>query len=189
MSSQVGVSQHRGGESDRHVWPLNPGREGKGSESWPDPCAPRPRVPADEHLPAGQHRHAELRPPAALRENLPGAPRAAGLPRPPQRPPAGAAHLDFQPQRHPDGPRREGAPLHGLRPALPACVSAPSVPHAEIPLSLRQDRVPPRGLPTQGSPGAQPLCVTSGPGGTPAPASSRFRGPYAVLCRLWPFCH
>ena len=103
------------------------GRDGEAS-----PCVTsvlsRPCVPPDEHLSAGKHRHAELGPSAALYEHLPGAPRAAGLPWPPQRPQAGAAHLDFQPQRHPDGPRREGAPLHGLRLTSQARILALSVP-------------------------------------------------------------
>lgn len=73
-----------------------------------------PRVPPDEHVAAGKHRHAELGPSAALHQNLPGAARAARLARLAQRPPPGPAHLDVQPQRHPHGPRREGAPLHGL---------------------------------------------------------------------------
>lgn len=90
-------------------------------------CVP----PADEHLAAGEHRHAELGTPAALRENLPGAPGAAGLARLAQRAQTGPAHLDFQPQRHPDGARREGAPLHGLRTAAgPPGTGPPVLPSA-----------------------------------------------------------
>lgn len=81
-----------------------------------------PSVPADEHVTAGEHWHAEFGAPAALHQDVPGAPRAAGLARLPQRAPTGPAHLDFQPQRHPHGPRWEGAPLHGL--ALAAALTA-----------------------------------------------------------------
>lgn len=71
-------------------------------------------VPADEHVSPGEHRHAQLRAPAPLHQDLPGAAGAAGLAGLAQRAAAGAAHLDLQPQRHPHGARRQGAPLHGL---------------------------------------------------------------------------
>lgn len=80
----------------------------------------------DEHQSAGQHRDAELSPPAPLHQDLPGSPGAAGLPGLPESPEACPSHLDLQPQRHPHGPRRQGAPLHGLnqihRPPSPAPV-------------------------------------------------------------------
>lgn len=69
---------------------------------------------ADEHLSPGEHRHAELCAPAPLHQNLPGAPRPAGLAGLSQRPQAGTAHLDLQPKRHPHGSRRQGASLYGL---------------------------------------------------------------------------
>lgn len=81
-------------------------------------------VPADEHFTPGKHWHAELSTSAPLHQDLPGTPGAASIPWLPQRPQVGAAHLDFQPERYPHGPRREGAPLHGLTPlaaALTAC--------------------------------------------------------------------
>lgn len=70
--------------------------------------------PTDEHQPPGQHRDAELSPSTALHQDLPGSPRAAGVSGLPEPPEAGPPHLDLQPQRHPNGPRRQGAPLHGL---------------------------------------------------------------------------
>lgn len=74
---------------------------------------PPPRWP-DEHLPPGKHRDAQLGASAPLRQDLPGAAGAAGVARLAQRAAPGAPHLDLQPQRHPHGPRRQGASLHGL---------------------------------------------------------------------------
>lgn len=71
-------------------------------------------VSADEHVTAGQHRHAQLSAPAALHQDLPGATRPARVPWLAQRPAPGPPHLDLQPQRHPHGPRWQGAPLRGL---------------------------------------------------------------------------
>lgn len=111
-------------------WGLSRAR-GRGSSSFGDLRAPRPCVPPDEHVPVGEHRHAELGTPAALHQDLPGAPGAARLPRLAQRPAAGPAHLDVQPQRHPHGSRRQGAPLHGL--GLRAASSGSQVSKPRVP--------------------------------------------------------
>lgn len=70
---------------------------------------------SDEHVSVRQHRDVELGSSAALHQNLSGSSGPAGVTRIPERPQTGPAHLDLQPQRHPHGPRRQGAPLHGLR--------------------------------------------------------------------------
>lgn len=69
---------------------------------------------SDEHQSARKHRDAELGPSAPLRQDLPGSSCAASVPGIPEPPEARPSHLDLQPQRHPHGPRWQGAPLHGL---------------------------------------------------------------------------
>lgn len=76
--------------------------------------SPHTPPPPDEHRSAGQHRDVELGPSAPLHQDLPGSSGTAGVSRLPEPPEARPPHLDLQPQRHPDGPRRQGAPLHGL---------------------------------------------------------------------------
>ena len=159
--------------------PLDPAPwRGRGSGSLGDSRAPS--LPPDEHVPAGEHRHAELGAPAALRQDLPGAPRAARLARLAQRPAAGPAHLDLQPQRHPHGARRQGAPLHGL--GLRPASSVSQVSRSRAPLPR-----PPPPTPRRGHRGQWGLCSPApAPVGWGCPRPRRTRRP---VPRLSPHPH